>query len=326
MKYRVLGKTGFEVSEISLGTWQLGSKWGEKFDGQVASDTLEAAYRAGINCFDTADIYQGGESEKAIGRFLKTKKEKLFVVTKCGRKLNPHHSEGYNKANITEYVETSLKNMDVEALDMVLLHCPPTDVYYKKEVFDVLDSLKSQGLIRHYGVSVERVEEAVKAMDFDISGVEIIFNMFRLRPAELFFGLAERNNTGIIVRVPLASGLLSGKYSTDTSFGESDHRNYNRHGEVFDKGETFSGVDYETGLKAAQELQMKLKTPSLALLALKYILMYQAVSTVIPGASSPAQIIENARACDLPDFTPEQMEMVRKVYEQYIKPSVHYSW
>ncbi len=326
MNYRLFGKTGYKISEISLGTWQLGSKWGEEFDSRMAYDTLQAAFEAGINCFDTADVYQSGSSEKAIGQFLKTKKEKLFVITKCGRRLDPHTSEGYNKENLTGFVEDSLKNMDVDSLDMVLLHCPPTDVYYRKEVFDVMDSMKSQGMIKHYGVSVERVEEAIKAMDYDVSAVEIIFNMYRLRPAELFFSLAEKNQIGIIVRVPLASGILSGKYSEATKFGDGDHRTFNRNGEKFDKGETFSGVPYELGLQAAQELQRRLNTPSLAISALKYILMFREVSTVIPGASNPAQVIENAMACDFPDLTTEQMKIVEDVYEQFIKSSVHYSW
>lgn len=326
MNYRIFGKTGYEISEISLGTWQLGSKWGEEFDSRMAYDTLQTAFEAGINCFDTADVYQSGSSEKAIGQFLKTKKEKLFVITKCGRRLDPHTSEGYNKKNLTGFVEDSLKNMDVDSLDMVLLHCPPTDVYYRKEVFDVMDSMKSQGMIKHYGVSVERVEEAIKAMDYDVSAVEIIFNMYRLRPAELFFSLAEKNQIGIIVRVPLASGILSGKYSAATKFGDGDHRTFNRNGEKFDKGETFSGVPYELGLQAAQELQRRLNTPSLAVSALKYILMFREVSTVIPGASNPAQVTENAKACDFPDLTAEQMKIVEDVYEQFIKSSVHYSW
>lgn len=326
MHYRILGKTGYKVSEISLGTWQLGSKWGEAFDENVAIETLEAAYREGINFLDTADVYQGGLSEKAIGKFLKTKKDKIFVVTKCGRRLDPHNAAGYNLENLTKFVDASLKNLDVDSLDLILLHCPPTDTYYKRETFDALDSLKKEGKIKHYGVSVERVEEAIKAMDYDISAVEIIFNMFRLRPAELFFGLAQKHGVGIIVRVPLASGLLSGKYDRRTTFGAKDHRTFNRNGEAFDKGETFSGVDYETGLAAAEELKKKLNTDSLALSALRYILMYDEVSTVIPGASNAAQIAENAKACLLPAFTEEQMAVVKKVYDRSIRPLVHHSW
>lgn len=326
MKYRVLGKTGFNISEVSLGTWQLGSKWGDEFNEEVALETLEAAYEQGINCFDTADIYQGGLSEKAIGKFIKSKEDRVYIITKCGRKLNPHITEGYNKENITEFVNESIKNMDVDSLDLVLLHCPPTDVYYKKEVFDALDELKAEGKIKHYGVSVERIEEAIKAMDYDISAVEIIFNMFRIKPSELFFELAKKNNIGVIVRVPLASGLLTGKYTENTTFGANDHRSYNRNGEFFDKGETFAGVNYLTGVKAAQELKERLGTESLALSALRYILMYDEVSTVIPGASNPKQIQDNAKACELPAFTESEMNIVKEVYDRDIKPTVHYLW
>jgi aryl-alcohol dehydrogenase-like predicted oxidoreductase len=326
MNYRSMGKTGYQVSEISLGTWQLGSKWGDAFNDEIAEQTLRAAADVGVNLFDTADIYQGGESERAIGRFLKKRRERIYVVTKCGRALDPHTASGYNEANITRFVEGSIRNMGVDALDLVLLHCPPTDVYYSRAAFDALDKLKARGKIRHYGVSVERVEEAVKAMDYDISAVEIIFNMFRLRPRELFFRQAKQNGVGVIVRVPLASGLLTGKYTKDTEFGSEDHRSYNRNGEAFDKGETFSGVDYDTGLAAAQKLKDGLGPDDLALGALRYVLMYDAVSTVIPGASSAGQIVENARAAVLPPFTDAQMRLVDGVYDEYIRPTVHYRW
>ncbi|MEG0462714.1 MULTISPECIES: aldo/keto reductase [Bacteroides] len=326
MNYRILGKTGFRVSEISLGTWQLGSKWGEEFNEQNAMDTLEAAYQAGINFIDTADIYQGGESERAIGKFLKTKEEKIFVVTKCGRKLDPHCAQGYNAENINRFVEDSLRNMQVDSLDLVLLHCPPSEVYHNKTAFDALDRLKASGKIQHYGVSVERIDEALQALEYDISAIEIIFNMFRLRPAQELFERAQEKNVGIIVRVPLASGLLTGKYTAATTFGAADHRSYNRNGEAFDKGETFSGVDYTIGLQAAQELKEGLQTDNLALSALRYILMYPAVSSVIPGASSPMQITQNARAAMLPSFTPAQMQLVEQVYNLHIKPLVHHLW
>ena len=326
MNYRILGKTEYSISEIALGTWQLGSKWGDPFCERTASDTLEAAYDNGINFLDTADVYQSGLSEKAIGKFLKTKKDKVFVVTKSGRQLNPHTADGYNSKNITGFIEASIKNMDVECLDLVLLHCPPTDVYYRREAFDTLDRLKQEGKIKHYGVSVERIEEAIKAMDYDISAVEIIFNMFRLRPTELFFPLAQQKNIGVIVRVPLASGLLSGKYNEQTTFGANDHRTFNRQGEAFDKGETFSGVDYITGVKAAHKLQECLNTDSLALSALRYTLMFPEVSTVIPGASNPHQVIENVKAGTLPAFTQKEMDIVKDIYNSDIRPTVHHLW
>lgn len=326
MNYRVLGKTGFRVSEVSLGTWQLGSKWGEPFNREVAWATLEAACMQGINCFDTADIYQNGMSERIIGEFIKSRKERIFVVTKCGRKLNPHIAGGYNAENIRSFVNASLENMQQERLDMVLLHCPPSEVYAKQEVFDELDALKKEGRILHYGVSVERIDEALQALNHDISAIEIIFNMFRLRPADELFAKAQEKNVGIIVRVPLASGLLSGKYTLETQFGKEDHRSYNRNGEYFDKGETFSGVDYATGVKAAQLLKERLKTDNLSLSALRYILMYEAVSTVIPGASSPGQIAANAAASGLPPFTDREMEIVQEVYNEYVKDLVHNLW
>lgn len=326
MNYRILGKTGFEISEVSLGTWQLGSRWGEPFDREVAWNTLEAAYQEGINLFDTADIYQDGMSEKVIGDFIKTKDKRIFVVTKCGRKLNPHKTEGYNAENIRRFVNESRKNLQMDCLDLVLLHCPPTDVYFNGEVFDELDTLKREGLIANYGVSVEKIEEALEALKYDISAIEIIFNMFRIRPADELFEMAQKKNVGIIVRVPLASGLLSGKYTLDTVFGKGDHRNYNRNGEFFDKGETFSGVDYATGVNAAIMLKEKLHTDNLANTALKYILMYDSVSTVIPGASSPLQIKSNAAASSLPPLSKEEMDIVRNIYDEYIRAQVHDLW
>ncbi|NDW12665.1 aldo/keto reductase [Bacteroides sp. 214] len=326
MKYRILGKTGFKVSEVSLGTWQLGSKWGEAFDEKMAQNTLEAAYEQGVNFFDTADIYQNGMSEKSIGKFLKTRKDKIYVVTKCGRKLNPHVTEGYNEENITRFVFDSIHNMEVESLDLILLHCPPTEVYHNPALFEALDKLKQQGAIKHYGVSVERVDEALAALSYDISAIEIIFNMFRLKPAEELFAKAKEKNTGVIVRVPLASGLLTGKYTENTSFGKDDHRSFNRNGDFFDKGETFSGIDYLTGIKAAQELKASLHVENLSAKALRYILMYPEVSTVIPGASSPKQIIENAEASILPPFSNEEMTIVRDVYDKYIRRQIHNNW
>lgn len=327
MEYRQLGKTGFKISEVSLGTWQLGSKWGEPFDENDAQNTLAAAYDAGVNFFDTADIYQDGLSEQALATFIKDKRDKVFVSTKVGRKLDPHVASGYTPANITKFVEASLQNLNVDALDNVLLHCPPTAVYYTPEVFFALDQLKKAGKIKNYGVSVERVEEAMKALDYDISAVEIIYNMFRLRPADRFFKMAQEQNVGIIARVPLASGLLSGKYTMDTAFGKADHRNFNRHGEAFDQGETFSGVDYATGVRAADELKERLHAGDhLAQMALRYILMSDAVSTVIPGASKPEQISRNVAAADVSAFTPEQMAVVRDVYDKYIKDPVQYRW
>lgn len=325
MDYRTLGKTNFKISEVSLGTWQLGSKWGDPFDADDAARTLEAAYESGVNYFDTADIYQDGLSEHAVGQFLK-KHPDVHYSTKMGRRIEPHSAANYSKQNLMSFVDHSLKNMQVDALDLVLLHCPPTSVYDDPKVFQTLDDLKRMGKIRNYGVSVERVAEAITALQYDISAVEIIFNMFRLRPATEFFAKAQAANVGILARVPLASGLLSGKYTAQTTFGKNDHRTFNRHGEAFDKGETFSGVDFETGLKAVDELKRRLKTDDLAPMALRYILMYDAVSAVIPGASKPEQITANAAAAERPPFTDAQMQIVRDVYDNYIKDSVENLW
>ncbi|MFT8399748.1 MAG: aldo/keto reductase [Lentilactobacillus diolivorans] len=325
MKFRTLGKTGFSISEVSLGTWQLGGKWGTPFNQQDADDTLQAAYDHGVNFFDTADGYQGGKSEQAVGRFVKTHPDVHFT-TKIGRKEEPLTSDHFSPDNLTRYVDDSLTNMGVDSLDLVLLHCPPMSVYYMPDTFFTLDELKKEGKIKNYGVSVERVEEAIKAMSYDISAVEIIFNMFRLRPADLFFDLAKKNNIGVLARVPLASGLLTGKFTADTRFAPEDHRTTNRNGQLFDKGETFSGVDYLTGVKAANELKQRLGTDNLAATALRFILMYDAVSAVIPGASNPTQIDRNTTAADLPALTTEQMQIVKDVYDKYIKNPVAYLW
>lgn len=325
MKFRTFGKTGFSISEVSLGTWQLGGKWGMPFNIKDARDTLSEAYDHGVNFFDTADGYQDGKSEQVVGEFVKAHPDVHFT-TKIGRKQMPLSAEHFNPEHLTRYVNESLKNMGVDSLDCVLLHCPPMSVYYTPETFFTLDQLKKEGKIKHYGVSVERVEEAIKAMSYDISAVEIIFNMFRLRPADLFFDLAKKHQIGVLARVPLASGLLSGKYTANTTFAPEDHRTTNRNGQLFSKGETFSGVDYLTGVKAADELKERLGTNNLAAIALRYILMYDAISAVIPGASNPNQIERNTTAAELPALSDDQMAIVRDVYDKYIKDPVQYLW
>ncbi|MDP4088448.1 MAG: aldo/keto reductase, partial [Bacillota bacterium] len=289
---------------------------------------LNKAIDSGINFIDTADVYNGGLSEKYIGKVLKSRSEKVYVATKCGRFLNPHISEGYNSENITCFIENSLKSMDVEALDLIQLHCPPTEVYYKDEVFQALDDLKKQGKILNYGVSVEKVEEALKAIEYPgVSTVQIIFNMFRQKPAELFFEEAKKKNVGIIVRVPLASGLLTGKFTSETVFNKDDHRFFNRKGEAFDKGETFSGVDYELGLKAVEELKKVFPdNVPLSKHALRWILMYDAISCIIPGASRAEHVQSNLDAAGLPALSEREMGKVREVYDNYIKPHVHNLW
>ena len=327
MKYRKLGKTGYEVSEISLGTWQLGGTWGLDFNERTAEDVLAAAVNCGVNFFDTADVYNDGRSEIAIGKFLKKHRDRIYVATKAGRKLAPHTAAGYTPSNIQNFIEDSLKRLQLDCLDLIQLHCPPTDTYYEPELFFALDRMKEKGFIRHYGVSVERVEEALKAMDYPgVATIQIIFNMFRLRPSELFFQAAADKNVGIIVRVPLASGLLTGKYTADTSFNPNDHRFFNREGQSFDKGETFSGVHYELGLQAVDELKRAFPNRELADVALKFILMHSEVSCVIPGASNANQIAGNIKASDMPGLTDSEMNIIKHIYDQRVKNPVHYLW
>ncbi len=327
MKLRKLGKTNVEVSEISLGTWQLGSVWGMPFSHDEAFNILSMAQDEDINCLDTADVYQNGLSEKTIGEFTKSHNYHPFVITKIGRKLPIQRKEDYNEENIRKFVDESRKNMNVDALDMVLLHCPPTDAYKEKSIFKIMDQLVKEGKIKHYGVSVEKVCEAIKALKYPgVEAIEIIFNMFRLKPAESLFAKAKKHNVAIIVRVPLASGLLTGKFHQKTTFNPHDHRTFNRNGESFDKGETFSGVDYDLGIRAVEELKKLFHTENLAPIALRWILMFDAVSTVIPGASRAEQVKWNATAAKLPPLSDEQMKGVELIYEKYIKKSVHHLW
>lgn len=329
MEYRELGRTGWKVSEVSFGAWALGADWG-KVDDKESMAALHRAIDLGVNFIDTADNYGDGRSERLIGQLLKDRKgEKIYVATKAGRRLpNPLDPRGYTAENLTKFVERSLQNLDVDCLDIVQLHCPPTAVYYNPDVFDALDGLARQGKIRYYGVSVEKVEEGLKAIEYpNVQTVQIIFNMFRHRPAELFFEQAKKRKVGILARVPLASGLLTGKMTPNTTFAADDHRSYNRHGESFDMGETFSGVDYDTALKAVEELRALIPVGyTMAQLALKWILMFDAVTCVIPGAKRPDQVEDNVRAVDYPPLDPIQMRVVRDVYDKYIRHLVHQRW
>lgn len=328
MKYRRLGKTDIEVSEISLGTWQVGGKWGSKFDDKKADHIINTAIDNGVNFIDTADVYENGLSEKAVGRVVNSRSEWIHVATKCGRQINPHIDEKYQPEVLKKYVEDSLKRTGLDVLDLVQLHCPPTDTYYRPEIFEMFDKLKDEGKIRNLGVSVEKVEEGIKAMQYpNVNTVQIIFNLFRQRPSELFFSQAKKNDVGIIVRVPLASGLLTGKFDANTSFDSDDHRNFNRDGDAFDKGETFAGVDYELGLKAVEELKKLFPdTKNLAPIALKWILNFDEVSCIIPGASKVEHVESNLSIYDLPDLTEEKIEKMNAIYEAYIKPTVHQMW
>jgi aryl-alcohol dehydrogenase-like predicted oxidoreductase len=327
MEYRDFGRTGWKVSGIGFGAWAIGGTWGPVED-EMSLKTLHKALDLGVNFFDTADVYGNGRSEKLLARLKKERKEPFYVVTKAGRRLDPHVASGYNRENLTAFVERSLQYLDVDALDLVQLHCPPTQVYYMPEVFGVLDDLVKQGKLRFYGVSVEKVEEALKAIEFpNVQSVQIIFNIFRQRPAELFFLEAQRRKVGILARVPLASGMLTGKMTNNTQFTSDDHRLFNRNGESFDRGETFSGVDYETGLQAVEELRALIpQGMSMAQFALRWILNFPAVSTTIPGAKRTDQVEDNVAAGNLPPLTPDQMAKVADVYNRLVRPLVHHYW
>jgi aryl-alcohol dehydrogenase-like predicted oxidoreductase len=327
MKYRELGRTGWKVSEISFGAWAIGGAWGD-VDDKESLAALHAALDGGVNFFDTADVYGDGRSEQLLARLKKERKEKFYIATKAGRRLPQQTPEGYSRKNLTAFIERSLKNLDTDALDLLQLHCPPIGVYYMPEVFGILDDLTKAGKLRHYGVSVEKVEEALKAIEFPgVQTVQIIFNIFRQRPAALLFPEAQKRRVGILARVPLASGMLSGKITRDSKFAKDDHRAFNRHGEAFDRGETFSGVDFETGLRTVEELKAFVpKGATMAQLALRWILESPAVTCAIPGAKRPAQVAENIAASDLPLLSADTIKKIRTIYDAQIKPLVHQYW
>lgn len=328
MNYRELGRTNFRVSEISFGAWAIGGSWGDVED----KDSLAALHKAvdlGVNFFDTADVYGDGRSERLLARLKRERKDADSVIaTKAGRRLDPHVAAGDTAENIAGFVERSLQNLETDALDLVQLHCPPTEVYYFPELFGALDRLVEQGKIRHYGVSVEKVEEALKAIEYpNVKTVQIIFNIFRQRPADIFFPEAKRRRVGILARLPLSSGMLTGKLTRESHFSSEDHRSFNREGAAFDRGETFSGVDYETGLAAVEELRRLVpEGATMAQFALRWILMHDAVTCAIPGAKRPSQAEDNTRAADIPPLTEETMRAVRELYEQRVRPLVHHYW
>jgi len=327
MQYRELGRIGWKVSTISFGAWAIGGTWGDVKDDESLV-ALNRALDLGVNFFDTADVYGDGHSEQLLAKLRKERSEKFYIATKAGRRLDPHVASGYNKKNLTAFVERSLKNLDMEALDLVQLHCPPTEVYYMPETFDALDDLVKDGKLRYYGVSVEKVEEALKAIEYpNVQTVQIIFNIFRQRPLDLFFGEAQRRKVGILARVPLSSGMLTGKMTRTSSFQEDDHRRFNRHGESFDRGETFSGLDYEIGLQAVEELRPLIPAGmTMTQMALRWILMSPAVTCAIPGAKRPSQVEENIQAADQPPLSDETMSQIRAVYDKLVRPQVHHYW
>ena len=327
MRSKEFGRTKRQVSEIGFGAWAIGANWGHVDEGDALA-ALNEALALGVTFIDTADVYGDGHSERLIARALKGRGgERPFIATKAGRRLPAQDVSGYSSANLTTWVERSLKNLEVDALDLVQLHCPPTDLYYHPEVFERLDALVKQGKIRNYGVSVERIEEALKAIEYPgVRSVQIIFNIFRQRPAETFFAAAKGRQVAIIARVPLASGLLSGKFRPDTKFEDSDHRKFNRNGEAFDVGETFSGVPYEAGLATIEKIRPLVGDAAMAQFALRWILMFDAVTVAIPGARNAAQARSNAEAAPLPPLSPETMAELKAIYDRDIRPYVHQRW
>ena len=328
MKYRTLGRTGFRVSAIGFGAWAIGGSWGA-VDDETSMRALHAAVDAGVNFIDTADVYGDGRSERLIARLRRERPgEDLIVATKAGRRLPVQAAEGYTRENLSAWIDRSLQNLNADTIDLLQLHCPPSSVFASAEVFGVLDDLSAAGKIRHYGVSVERIDEALQAIRHDgVRTVQIIFNMFRQRPAAEFFPEAKRRNVGILARVPLASGLLTGKLTASSQFAADDHRQFNREGQAFDKGETFSGVPYDAGLRAVDALR-PLTPPGVTLtqFALRWILMFDEVTCAIPGARTPEQARANASAVDLPPLDPRAMDGVRSVYDQQIRGHVHQHW
>jgi aryl-alcohol dehydrogenase-like predicted oxidoreductase len=327
LEYRRLGKTGRTVSAIGFGAWAIGGGFGS-VDDVDSLKALHAAADAGVTLYDTADVYGEGRSERLIGQFLRERSGgTLFVATKMGRRA-PLDVAEYTPEAFRGWIDRSRDNLGVDRLDLVQLHCLPTDIYYRPEIFAALDDLVAGGTIANYGVSVERVEEALKAIEFPgVAAVQIIFNMVRQRPAEHFLAEAARRGVGVIARVPLASGLLTGKLTRGTVFDPSDHRQYNRHGEAFDVGETFAGVDYETGLGVVDELRALVPDgATMAQMALRWILMNEAVTAAIPGAKTPEQARANAAAVDLAPLPPAAMERIARLYDERIRPLVHQRW
>jgi len=330
MKYRIFGKTNWKISEVSLGTWQVGGGWGGQFDSEAAQKILETAIENGVNFLDTADVYDDGLSEKAVGKAVQAAKKAgktIYVASKCGRRLNPHNSQGYNRDNLRRFIEDSLERLQMNRLNLIQLHCPPNSVYYQPEVFEILEAFQQEGLIEHYGVSVEKVEEGLKALEYPgLTSIQMIFNIFRQRPAAHFLQAAAEKKVAVLARVPLASGLLSGKIDTNTQFDPGDHRLANRNGEWFDVGETFGGIPLEAGIEAVKKIEHQAQNRPLSEIALRWILDHPQITTVIPGASKPEQVLNNTKVSDTPTLTAEMHEFLRTLYAEHSAPWVHHRW
>jgi len=327
MKYRPLGRTGWNVSEISFGAWAIGGAWGN-VDDRESMAALHKAVDCGVNFIDTADVYGMGRSERLVAQLKRERKGEIIIATKAGRRLSQQSVEGYSEHNLRSWMDDSLRYLSTDTIDLLQLHCPPQDAYYHPELFDLMDRFVAAGKLRYYGVSVERVEEALKAIEYpNVQSVQIIFNCFRQRPADVFFEQAKRRRVGILARVPLASGMLSGRLTKDSKFASDDHRNFNRHGEAFDVGETFSGVDYDLALEAVEDIRKAAPAGmTMAQFALRWILMFDAITCAIPGGRRPAQVEENCSASDLPVLSESAMAAVRRIYDSKIRAGVHQRW
>ena len=326
MNYREFSNLGWKVSEIGIGCWAIGSEWGD-VSVEDAKEALYSSINNGINFFDTADVYGDGRSEKIISEVLKNSNEQIYVATKAGRRLNPHNADGYNLKNIESFIDRSLSNLGVDIIDLVQLHCPPSEICGKPETYEMMDEIVKKGKIKYYGVSVEKVSEALDAIKHpNVKSIQIIFNIFRQKPSEIFFHEAKKNNVAIIARVPLASGLLTGKMNNNSSFPKNDHRNYNINGDAFDVGETFSGVNFSKGLEAVEELKKIIPNGfSLTDLALKWILSHPEVTVVIPGAKNKIQAELNVKASELSDISSIK-ESIKEIYSKYFKKDIHSNW
>lgn len=327
VQYRKFGRLEWSVSEIGFGAWAIGGSWGSVSE-EDAHAALTAAADHGVNFIDTADVYGDGRSERIVADFLKTRSERIYVATKAGRRLSPHVADGYNADNLRRFVDRSLENLGHSPIDLLQLHCPPTDVFYQPETFSALDDLVAEGVITAYGVSVEKVEEGIKALEYpNLASIQMVFNMFRQRPSDLLFRLANQRNVAVLARVPLASGLLTGKFGADTTFTGDDHRNFNRNGDAFDVGETFAGIPYEVGLAAVERLRTLCpESMSMAQFALRWILQFDAITTTIPGAKNREQAAANAETSGMATLDWETLEGVRAVYQEMVAPEVHQLW
>ena len=326
MKYRPYGRTGWNISEVSFGAWAVGGTWGQ-VDDEESMAALHAAIDCGVNFIDTADVYGDGRSERLVARLKRERSETIYVATKAGRRLDPHVAEGYTKVNLEGFIDRSRKNLEMDTLDLVQLHCPPTDVYYEPEVFEALEELKVAGKVKHWGVSVARVEEGLKAIEYPgCQSVQIIFNVFRQRPAALFLGEAHTKQVGVLARLPLSSGMLTGKMTKQSTFEEGDHRQGNREGEWFDKGETFSGIPYEVGLGAVEQLRTLVGDIPMTEFALRWILAHPGITAAIPGGKRASQVEQNCAASARPPLSPELMGRVAELYGDTIREHVQARW